>query len=268
MSRATLENTAATSTIEWPHVTISPLKRDAFPADVAESHYYKARATDAATLLVNGQTEKFLFYRGVADFDVPITVEVLGSDALRIRNTGSDPLPAVIAFEKRGAALGYRVLGPLSGEVTIGAPALDGSFAQLRKELEQVLTRAGLYPKEAAAMVETWRDSWFEEGTRVFYIVPSARTDAILPLTITPAPEHVARVFVGRMDVITPAMLQMVEQSLGSDNDNALDSYARLLEPISARLLQQGGTPELANTIARAREASFNRYVSASSKCQ
>jgi hypothetical protein len=27
-----------------------------------------------------------------------------------------------------------------------------------------MLTAEGLYPREAKAMVETWRDSWFEEA--------------------------------------------------------------------------------------------------------
>ena len=35
-------------------------------------------------------------------------------------------------------------------------------------------------------MVETWRDSWFEEGSRLIYIVPSRAIDAILPLQIEP----------------------------------------------------------------------------------
>jgi hypothetical protein len=34
------------------------------------------------------------------------------------------------------------------------------------------LVEFGLYRKEAEPMVETWRDSWFEEGIRLFYIVP------------------------------------------------------------------------------------------------
>ena len=50
-------------------------------------------------------------------------------------------------------------------EATIEAPTLDGTLDGLRAELERMLIGAGLFPKEALAMVETWRDSWFEEGT-------------------------------------------------------------------------------------------------------
>ena len=38
-------------------------------------------------------------------------------------------------------------------------------------------------------MLETWKDTWFEEGLRAFYIVPRQTTDQLLPLTITPAPK-------------------------------------------------------------------------------
>jgi len=46
-------------------------------------------------------------------------------------------------------------------------------------------------------MVETWRDSWFEEGSRLIYILPSPAVDAILPLQIEPAPEQTAQVPIG-----------------------------------------------------------------------
>ena len=41
-------------------------------------------------------------------------------------------------------------------------------------------------------MVETWRDSWFEEA-RVFYLAPPASVDGILPLSVSPAPAAVSR---------------------------------------------------------------------------
>ena len=55
-------------------------------------------------------------------------------------------------------------------------------------------------------MIRTWQDSWFEEGLRLFYILPRAAVDAVLPLTINPAPDEVTRVFVGRAELITPDM--------------------------------------------------------------
>ena len=49
--------------------------------------------------------------------------------------------------------------------------------------------------------VETWRGSWFEEGSRVFYIFPRALLDTILPLSIEPQHAKTVRVFVGRINL-------------------------------------------------------------------
>jgi hypothetical protein len=59
--------------VDWPSVRITPNGNSAFPAGAGTSHYYAARQTDASPIWVNGQNEKFLFYRGVASFPVPIS---------------------------------------------------------------------------------------------------------------------------------------------------------------------------------------------------
>jgi hypothetical protein len=66
--------------------------------------------------------------------------------------------------------------------------------------------QAGLSAAEATAMIATWRESYFQApGIRVFWIVPRAFTDAILPLTVEPEPDALVRVLVGRTEVLTPA---------------------------------------------------------------
>jgi hypothetical protein len=81
-------------------------------------------------------------------------------------------------------------------------------------------------------MIETWRDSWFEEGSRLFYIVPTHFVNAILPLTINPAPSQTVRVFVGRLELITPPTTQAVRKILATHDLAALQKYTRFLEPI------------------------------------
>jgi hypothetical protein len=100
--------------------------------------------------------------------------------------------------------LGYRNAGAIEGAVTLDPPSLDGSLPLLRYDLETALIAQGLFPREAQAMVETWRDSWFEEGSRLIYIVPSRAIDDALPLQVEPVPSQTARVFVGRIELITP----------------------------------------------------------------
>ena len=96
-------------------------------------------------------------------------------------------------------------------------------------------------------MIETWRDSWFEEGTRLFYIVPRRAIDAILPLDIQPTPSQIARVFVGRMEVITPAIREDVKQAIAKNDRSTLEKYGRFLEPIARRI---GGKSALLDSVS------------------
>jgi hypothetical protein len=99
-----------------------------------------------------------------------------------------------------------------------------------------MLEERGLFPPEAQAMVETWRDSWFEDGTRIFYITPKAAVDARLPLTISPAPADVNRVFVGRLELITPEMKDDVERAIVNNDLDALNRYGRFLDTIEQQI--------------------------------
>ena len=85
-------------------------------------------------------------------------------------------------------------------------------------------------------MVDTWRDSWFEEGSRLFYIFSRRAVDAALPLEIRPAPSTLVRVFVGRIELITDATRREVSDALGSNDRHTLSKYARFLPAIVASL--------------------------------
>jgi hypothetical protein len=52
----------------------------------------------------------------------------------------------------------------------------------------------------------------------------------------------VVRVFVGRLEIITPAMVSEVDRAIRARDMKLLKQYGRLLEPIAQRLL--GGRPE------------------------
>jgi len=225
------------STLEWRNVRVLPNAALTFPLESGPSHYYAARQTDAAPLSVKDESEKFLFYRGVGNFPVPISARVRRDGKIRLWTGGEIPIPGVILFESRGGKPGYRAVGSLKGDVTLDPPILNGDLALLQRDLERILIKAGLYPKEAAAMVATWHDSWFEEGTRVFYIVPPRSVDATLPLKIEPQPARVARAFVGRIEVITSVTERAVADAIRANNKVALDPYKRFLRPIMEHLL-------------------------------
>ena len=146
----------------------------------------------------------------------------------------------------RGGASGYRVLGGTGPEVTLARPATTGRDKAARVALERMLVANGLYAKEAAAMVETWRDSWFEEGLRLFYIVPRAAIDDVLPLEVTPAPASTARVFVGRIELITPAIVAEVKKAVLARERGPIVKYGRFLKPILARVAAASTAAETA----------------------
>jgi len=254
------------SMIDWGRVVIAPATDASVPKENGTSHYYAARETESSPLGVGRQTEKFLFYRGVANFDVPLSARVAKADSVELRNLGSDAIPNVVIFERRGSKLGYRIGGELKAGMTLADPPLNGSLDGLRADLYRMLTDAGLFPKEASAMLETWRDSWFEDGVRVFYIVPRKSVDAILPLSISPAPSAIARVFVGRMEVLTADVQQTVETAIARGDSATLGRYARFLAPISDRILAK--RPSAASAIRAATEAAYKSYVRRSTVCE
>lgn len=228
----------AGSNIEWSSVQVSPGADPEFPTFGDGSHYYAARNTDSAPLVVGDQPEKVLFYRGIANFDIDVLPHYMPDGKLELRKTGPEPLAFAILFENRGGRIGYRVIRDLRGKVWLDPPELSGDVESVHRELADALTSAGLYPKEAAAMIETWRDSWFEEGTRIFYLAPRKTVDTVLPIRITPTPGSIERVFVGRVEVLAPWRQQAIETALATGDVPTLRRCGRFLGPFSQRIIE------------------------------
>lgn len=77
-------------------------------------------------------------------------------------------------------------------------------------------------------MVRTWRDTWFnEQGTRVLYVLPRSWVDRALPLTIIPAPWKTERVFVARVEVLSPAVERALLSLLNEARPDKADAAAR-----------------------------------------
>ena len=222
--------------IEWNQVVVSPGSPATGPIGAGASHYYAARNTDSHPIAVSGQSEKLIFYRGIANFPVPLWARVLDDTRIELRNTGDRALPLTILFENRGGKIGYRATRELSGALQIEMPELTAGLDRLKLDLANALVDMGLYRKEALAMIETWRDSWFEEGMRVFYLMPRRNVDAVLPLAVNPAPAATERVFVGRVEILSPYVRQSLRSALSSGDTATLAQYGRFLEPFAQRI--------------------------------
>jgi hypothetical protein len=207
------------------------------------TRYYAARETASSPICVQTsageQQEKFLFYRGVSASPLPISAKLTSDGKLAVKSLRGDEIPNAILFERRGERVGYRLTGALTDEIAVSPPVLNGSLDSLYSDLEEILVGQGLYRDEAHAMLETWKDSWFEEGSRLIYIVPRGFLDNVLRLTIDPAPGQIVRVFVGRLEVITPATAMAVKTAVARNDEATLNKYGRFLEPILQTIRQE-----------------------------
>lgn len=211
------------------------------------SHYYAARETDADRVQVEWneplptatpswlgvvrdklgwkerpvrhvETEKFIFYRGTADMDIPLRVAALDRDRVRIQSTGRRIAAAVLLHVENGE-LSFQEIGGIEPEgAVLELPNEPAGRPALVEVLVRQLTGAGLYEKEARAMVKTWESAWLaEDGTRLLYLVPQRYTDEVLPLRVSPQPKAVVRVLVGRHDFLT------------REREASIDHHARAL---------------------------------------
>jgi hypothetical protein len=229
------------SSITWDAVSLEPSGSDSFPREGHTNHYYAARQTSSTPLRIKTQggeqAEKFLFYRGVSNFSVPISAKIGSDGKIFAQNLSGQDLPAMLVFERRGDKLGFRIADASTGRPTLDPPELNATMDSLKQTVEDMLIAQGLYHDEAQAMFETWRDSWFEEGSRLLYIVPREFVDSVLPLSISPAPVQTVRVFVGRLELVTPATQRAVEQALANRDRATLARYNRFLAPILENMI-------------------------------
>lgn len=238
-------STADVGRLVWDSVELTPGENPQLPTSRGASRYFAARNTDSTPLRINGQAEKMIFYRGVGGFAIPLRPKFTADGKVEIRTVSQDVIPLAILFENRGGKLGYRIESNSNGPATIDPPELTGDVAGIRAVIANALVeRGGLYPPEAQAMMDTWQDSWFEEGTRVIYILPQRPVDAVLPLTIKPAPAELTRAFVGRIELLSPEMKQDVEAAANAGDSVALKKYGRFLLAFARQV------PGLAKTTA------------------
>jgi hypothetical protein len=140
---------------------------------------------------------------------------------------------------------------------------LETVSRELSEQMAKALLAEGLYSKEARAMVHTWKDSWFEEdGLRVLYVLPRAWTDRTLPLTLNPAPRQLARVMVGRAEVLSPTLEKGLATQLTKAHEGDAEASAQVQAQFkrlgrfatpALQLALKGATPEVT-------QDAWNRY--------
>jgi hypothetical protein len=217
-----------TGTLDWLDLEVG----GKWPLTNTAEHVWLAPRNVRASLVraTNGESEKFLFYRGVANLKAPLRISHDShSDRLVFRGQleMQTPKPLVIpklwlVHIRSDGDLAFRSLPALkleSGSTRFLAhtPAsferkdfTSRNLARLRTDLLDALVRDGLFRDEAQALLNTWQLSYFKSpGLRVFFIVPPEWTDHFLPLSIS-APANVDRVMVGRIELIAPEQRKLL----------------------------------------------------------
>jgi len=176
------------------------------------------RAVDAASVRTpQGDAERYLFYRGVANLEAPVRVSREGEV---LKMTGETRAGWLADFRSDGTMAFVKAGPEMPAKLTGFAKE---NLARLRNEMREELIKEGLFPKEAEAMLNTWEESYFRSrGLRLFYMVPRDWTDRHLPLKISGETKTV-RAMVGRIELVTPeqraTLKRLVEMpSLKSDD--------------------------------------------------
>jgi hypothetical protein len=241
--------TSSESRLEWNDLKIG----GDWPVTDTTAHVWTSpRAVQAAEVqTTNGESEKFLFYRGVAHINAPLKIsrdansgellfqsqlEDLPTDkalpihALWLVDIQPDgkiafrPLPSVALDHNSRKYVAHTPADFAAGDFS------SGNRAKLKAALGSALVAEGLYPDEAQALLNTWEASYFKSaGLRVFFLVPRAWTDFYLPLEIS-QPADLNRVMVGRIELVTPGQrgrLQEISRySTNGIQEEALQFYA------------------------------------------
>jgi hypothetical protein len=179
-----------------------------------------------------GESERYLFYRGVGHINAPLQISREGHElAIRadwgewvrhdpqftvgplwlvdVKPDGSCAVRSMKAIKVRQAS--RDPLGHMEADFEASDYRAD-NLAVVRRELKEALVREGLYSDEADGLLNTWEVSYFKRpGTRVFFMVPPIWTQHYLPLHISQS-AYINRVMVGRIELVTPRQRQLLSQ--------------------------------------------------------
>lgn len=195
-------------------VTVGTDTLDKFPHEGSDNIYYHARNTQSLTVRHKNQVEKFIFYRGLGQFQpkVEITSQSGGVNfkttqenkpsAAFLVNVSAQNVSDAIVLNTAAmtSPTGLEISSASIHALKAGSP----NRLPIRDLLVDALQNAGMFEDESVAMVNTWENGYLKTpGLRVLYILPRAEVDQILPLTLTPAADVLERAFVARIEIMT-----------------------------------------------------------------
>jgi len=263
-------------TLTWNSLTIGV---DGKGPETTERVWTAPRNVQAASVsTANGESEKFLFYRGVGHLPCPLQLKrsadgVMLEGRSQIGPCISDRQPMSVrhlwlaSFREDGACA-FRSLAPVTLDGRTPSPEQAALFtvparfarddyssaklSQLRTQMRLALQEEGLFPDEAEALLNTWELSYFKStGLRLFFMVPKAWTDSYLPLDVS-VPCDIKRAMVGRLELVTPEQRALLQEL--AQGPVPTKSWARY-ELRGDRTALRGAMPQAYRDLGRFRNA-------------
>jgi hypothetical protein len=195
---------------EWNIDVLAPETKEQcthLNADVPKV-WLEPRKTKANLITSNGETEKYVFYRGLGGFENSIVPRYTSNGDLKVENIGEE-ISYAIAYERGEDGTRY-IWGTSSigrKDFTVFSKSTDPISDEVwqnyyRPQFVSELEIAGLYKDEAEAMLNTWDESYFgSSGLKVFWIVPKNYVDTILPISFSKEVAELERVMIGRTEI-------------------------------------------------------------------
>ncbi len=221
-----------TGSLAWNDLSVGT---DGVGPETDESVWLAPRKVRAANVTsVEGQSERYLFYRGVGHLHAPLRAtldrqagqlalyanfhEVLSGQEkshipqlwlVEVKHDGSCAFRTLPGFAvtadsaARLATAGYRF-----DKTEFNA----GNRQRLAAEMHAALVADGLFADEATALLSTWQRAYFKSpGLRVFYLVPRVWTDHYLPLSLS-RDAALDRVMMGRLELISDEQRELLSR--------------------------------------------------------
>jgi len=182
-----------------------------------------------------GESEKYLFYRGVGQLRAPLRVSGDTSSTLLVQANFDEVLPPQKSLPIKhlwlvdvgeDGSTAFRALEPATVTsdmravvTTANARFSPGEYGHskddrslLKQSMHKALVSEGLYDDEATAMLSTWNRAYFRSpGMRLFFVVPREWVDYYLPLSLS-KPADVNRVMIARVELISPRQRELLRQ--------------------------------------------------------
>lgn len=215
------------------------------PTTTAAGLWTPLRAVPAAGVSAGADRETFVFWRALSSWTPPVRVLATNdgttSTTVTFHNDGDVEIPAAFWVHVHAGGGLLKVLGavpPKGSQVGTTTPKEsnpDLFSAQATSQVSATLVQAGLNEAEASALIASWGENYFKTpGLRILWLVPKAWVDQALPITVTPTPLQHSRVYVGRLEALTPALdaetIAVVQGAGASANESVLAPLGHFAE--------------------------------------